>query len=316
MSHTPLNSESLRSKYHLGSLYLTYIPLNDLRHLLNDEGKVSQVKEVASQPATVDTLRTFLNQLPSGSMNDGIAFLQLDLNTLAAGFKKISDLDGVIHTISWAKRDVEGIAEICDLYFTRNATFIEVHQSARGFETPLVNVWSKIHEIKDDPFITKSKMADLLGVFRELVEVRPREVEALKLTNVTAHVAIKTFKNEYDTYVANQLYVGKLSQLWSERAKIEDRLEGIYTGKLRIDSLLKDKVVSTELKKSAGVFEGLGFLSNLETSDNEELFHINECLLYPTKTLDRLKVDTSDRLTPGISGIDFGKPSRGFNRLK
>ena len=78
MSHTPLNSESLRSKYHLGSLYLTYIPLNDLRHLLNDEGKVSQVKEVASQPATVDTLRTFLNQLPSGSMNDGIAFLQLD----------------------------------------------------------------------------------------------------------------------------------------------------------------------------------------------------------------------------------------------
>lgn len=298
MSKSKAKSPELRSRYQFGSLYVTYIPINDLTQLLNDSGKLSRFKSKASNPDAVDIFKNFLDNNPPGPINEGIAFIQLDLIHNKAGLKRISDRDGVIHTIAWSESDVQGIAELCDAYFNRLSQYEETHESIRSGQAPVIQAFRDISQLKEDPFLTNARVASLLGNFKVLIDNKPDELEALKSADLVTYDAINTIKTEYDAYLTKQRYEQPLAHLWSKEREILDSIEGINTVKLNIHTLLLEKGLRDDLENSASVFENLGFLSGLQGSNTEELLQVNQRLRFiPSK--DRFKFDARTRL-------DFG----------
>ena len=113
MSNSATSSDDLKAKYTFGSLYLTYIPLSDMAHLLNEEEKLD---ELASRPPFRETLqvfKAFLDQNRGLHMNEAVAFVQLELDTNKAGVKRMSDRDGAISPIARGLSRNPGIASRC-----------------------------------------------------------------------------------------------------------------------------------------------------------------------------------------------------------
>src|SRR6516165_5525716 len=112
---TPSPIEEIKAKYAFGSIYLTYIPINDMINLLNDEQKFKSLSMKPPPGEKILTMfRAFLEKNREKNMSDAVAFLQLDLNFGKAGYKKLADKDGVIRAVAWTKDEVEAIAIFVD----------------------------------------------------------------------------------------------------------------------------------------------------------------------------------------------------------
>lgn len=199
----PNSLNELISVYPNGSLYVTYIPLHDLKHLLNDTGKLPQIKKATSEPDSLETFAGFLNTHAVENLKDGIAFLLLDLNNLKASFKRISDLDAVPRTLTWHAREVQGVAELCHVYINKLPTFEQTQVSIRLGKISLHKAWQAINKLLEDPFLTPSRVAGLVVNFKGLVDENPLQLEALKLSDSLAYQSIKSVTNDYDKYLSN-----------------------------------------------------------------------------------------------------------------
>src|SRR5215831_16708309 len=106
MSNVDDSIAQLKAKYAYGSLYLTYIPLNDMTHLLNEEKKFAKLASKPGQQEALQVLKAFLDGKRERRMNEALAFVQLNLDSGKAGFKHISDRDGAISQIAWSETQV------------------------------------------------------------------------------------------------------------------------------------------------------------------------------------------------------------------
>lgn len=272
MTDSKENTE-LRSNYHFGSLYVTYIPLNDLTQLLNDPGKLPKLREETSQPGCLDTFRSFLKMHASERLNAGIAFLQLELTILKAGYKKISDRDGVIHPTSWSGPDVQGIAELCDRYFRRLSTFEVMHESIRSGDVSVGQAFKTFSEFKDDPFLTNSNKASLLANVKGLIDEKPHELVDLKRSDAATYKSIKTLSDEYNAYLLKQRSEQPLARLWANERVFVKTSEELDKAKQKLDTMLSEKGVISSLRDSTASLERFGL--RFENSDPVDMFKAN-----------------------------------------
>jgi hypothetical protein len=297
----------LRSKYPFGSLYVTYVPVNDLTHLLNDPARLPQLRETVTEPDALDTLSSFLNKEPFGDINEGIAFIQLDLNSFKAGYKKISDREGGIKEIAWSSSEVQVIGGFCDLYFNKQSIFRKVRESISLGRSTLPKAWKDIDKLKDDPFLSNAKVASLLGTFKVLVDRNLPDLETLKLRDASAYQSIKTLKTEYDKYLLKQRTEQPLETLLTNGLILAKRIEQLDQARTNLDTVLAEGKIMTCLKQTAAPFEKFGL--RLETSDRWDMFEMNNHLTKAQLTKSGLKLGESsvrDILSDHFDGFGTG----------
>jgi hypothetical protein len=277
----------LISLYPYGSMYVTYIPLHDLKHLLNDARKLPLIMKATSQPDSLETFAAFLNTHAVGSLKDGIAFLHLDLNNLKASFKRISDLDAVPRTLTWRAREVQAVAELCDVYINKLPTFEQAHVSIRSGQISLHKAWQAINELLEDPFITASRVADLVGNFKGLVDEKPMELEALKFLDSRAYQSIKSVTNDYDTYLSNLVTRQPSANLLKNQLVLITSNEEFEKARREGDAL-------SCMKDSAGFLRKFGV--NVSDLPASEMFEVGSFLNAP--------LIKKRRLSSG-EGLDF-----------
>ena len=231
-----------------------------------------QIKQATSEPDSIDTLTGFLNSYAVEYLREGIAFLRLDLNNLKAGFKQISDLNAVIQELPWSAEEVQGIAELCDLYIKKLPKFDRVDESIRSGSASVSEAWKNISDLKEDPFLTPSRLAGLLGNFRGLVDEKPQEFDAMKLYDLETYESIKSVKSEYDKY---------LSSLVNEQASanlIRNQLIVIKSNEELQKTLAEGRALDC-MKNSASFLEKFGL--NFESLPESETFEITRRLNSP-----------------------------------
>lgn len=246
MSDLSTKIGELKNVYTFGSIYLTYIPLNDITHLLNEEKKFDQLVK-QTKPEALQDLKTFLNSERQPNMNEALAFVQLDLTVGEAGFKKISDRNGAITKIPWAEPTVHEIGAFCDRFLKRVQDAEESSLAFAAGRTTLRTAWAKLKGLREDPLIPTRRIAVLDKEFRSLVERNAAELEELRSGSNTMYTAIRDFSTKHDDITSALKQQGALKAI---RVKI-DHIDATRqkTGKANTYYLADAELLQERLKR-------------------------------------------------------------------
>lgn len=186
----------LKNKYFGGKMYLTYIPVNDLRSVMGDTKKVKSIEEQNGSDI-VQVLGRFLYAHQISPINEAIAFIEIDLNQITAGFKKADDNDGVIKPIAWSQDEVKRIAILCDRYFKGSLNAQSIHRAISSGDTSISKAWKDIRIVHEDPYIPE-KIVPLLVDLRTLIKNKPNEFDELKNSDKNLYVEIQKWEEKID----------------------------------------------------------------------------------------------------------------------
>jgi len=222
--------KKLTDRYPWSSIYISYIPLNDMTNALNSDDNFNKLVKLPPGEEVLRKFKGFLNQIKEQRMSEAVAFLQLNLVTGKAGYKKLSDRDGVIHVVPWEREEVEGIAEFSDRSLNRLLDYEKTHNAiASGVkEMTLTKAWKTSEGLIADPHIPPEKIAPLMKSVRQLIDQRPDEWKELKKQK-NLFDKINKFKIDYDT---------SLQQI-QERIGKEEGLEDLLNRRVTLPGDLK-----------------------------------------------------------------------------
>lgn len=202
MTDSTTEIDELKGVYTFGSIYLTYIPLNDITQLLNEDKKYEQLVAKASKADAFQELKTFLNSERELNMNEALAFVQLDLRTGEAGYKKISDRNGAITKIPWSESTVREVGSFSDRFLKRSTDFEKKRSALVAGRTTVPKAWSDLKSLREDPLIPTRRMVTLDREFRSFVEKQKNELINLRSGNPAIYTAIRDFSIQYDENIA------------------------------------------------------------------------------------------------------------------
>jgi hypothetical protein len=252
--------ESLKSKYHLGSIYLTVIPLNDMAQRLSED-LTQLVAEGAAPRDILQRLKAFLAGKHEAELNQSIAFVQLELNTGKAGFKTASDRDGVISPIAWSQEEVFRIAKFSDAFLNRLLTFDQKHSSIAAGDLPLdegLKTWKKL---KADPYIPTVRKMVLDLDWRSQIDEKSAELKRLKSKDPKVYDAIQTFSKNYDKSLSALTSEEALEPLRIKSVELGDALEIFKTKQEDYLALLHTEPVENSLRTKMRLLEEAGLLT-------------------------------------------------------
>ena len=189
----------LKGKYTFGSVYLTYTLLHDYQQHLNDPSKKSAIDRASTARDVVALFRGYLDgvAVEGADISRSTAFLQLDLNTGVAGFKRSSDRDGVITKLPWTPQQVIGIALLCDK-LANGQTKIEsalgdLEKGTKG----IADGWKAIKDFRNDPFVQTTSLSRVLIAFDGLTSKKSEELTLLKKNQFATFEEIDGFRKEF-----------------------------------------------------------------------------------------------------------------------
>jgi hypothetical protein len=189
--------DKLKQKYPWGSIYLTYIPISDLTYLLNKQEKRDTISKLEGDNL-VSTITSFLNAHRKPEMKQAIAFIEIDLNRVEAGFKRADDNDGVITKIPWDKAQVVQIAALCGKFLSGSLEAHEISMSIQSGDISLEEAWAAIGEIRDAPYIPYEKVVPLLEGMKTLITTRQHALSRLKESDKPLYEALIRFDKTFD----------------------------------------------------------------------------------------------------------------------
>lgn len=252
----------LRSKYDTGSMYLTYIPLNDMRHILNDEEKFAKLSPTLPYEETLLAFKTFLDGKRERHMNESLAFVQLNLNTGKAGFKRISDTDAAISSIAWSETEVWGIAVFSDEVLNGLRRCDEVHRSISRRNASLPKAWKALEDLSKDPHVSAVRTAGLARDFKSLVTQRPEELKAFQLKSPSVYTAIQQFSTGYDSCVAELTNAEALASIRSKAAEVSVAVDHAIVECKAYGAVLRGKEIHDALRHAEGSVKARGVISS------------------------------------------------------
>jgi hypothetical protein len=310
MNDSGTSVDRLKTRYDFGSLYLTYIPLNDMTHLLNEPKKFEALAAKPPFQATLERFRGFLNDNRERQLNEALAFLQLELSTGKAGWKKISDRDGTIRRTNWSPSEVWGIAEFSDAFLGSHLVLEEKDASIASGTISVAQAWEDIKSLKKDPYIPTLRTVALDRDFRSMIEKKSAELDVLKAKNQPLYAAVHEFSTGYDRSVAALNRQKALEPLRLKGAELSDAMEKFTTRYEGCLAMLRTKKVRDSLKSSAGrVLKDLGYLNVGEETGDETFIEMYRNLtggdavprIVTTQPLRQLLIG------PGKGFLDLGR---------
>lgn len=195
--------DELRKKYTWGSIYLTYGPICDITQLL---AQPETLKKISADPSTAvaSIVSTFLQRNRAANWRDGIAFIEINLNTQEAGYMKAADLNGVINRIPWNPGEVLQAADLFDRFLTDYSSFTATYSKLISGYTHLVEAWDLVQEARaTGDYLPTEKFAFLDISFRVLTESKETELAGLKNSNADLYSSISHFIVRFDKSFKN-----------------------------------------------------------------------------------------------------------------
>jgi hypothetical protein len=188
--------EDLEGIYMWGSMYLTNDNLSDMRKVLNSAENYEKIFE---KFPVVSALKKFLDSHKRLRLEEGLAFLQIDLQEMKAGYKKADDPDGNIHKQSWSASEVQQIAQFCHKFLNENQTLAGLRTSIRAGEIGVKECWLKLSSHFDNPYIAHSRILRSSEDFRLLIQKKPDEFKALQNEDPKLYAELHNFAGLYDS---------------------------------------------------------------------------------------------------------------------
>jgi hypothetical protein len=186
--------EQLKQKYPWGSIYVMYIPLNDMADVLDDDQRFREVAAKPPGPAALKVFKAFLDSTREKFISEAVVFLQLNLHLGKAGYKRLSDRRGEIQELAWTQNQFEGIAQYCDQSLNHFGEYAALKEKVSSGTVSLAKSWKELEKLSTNPYIPTSKMAPLAAEFGKLIDKRPDELKALKRNDRKLHDTIQGFK--------------------------------------------------------------------------------------------------------------------------
>lgn len=186
---------ALKEKYTWGSIYITNITCLHLSSILEDQTRFIRFKDDYSA-SSLTALRSFLKQHRNLTTSLSIAFIEIDLNRIEAGFKKADDPSGAIHPIAWSKQDVVQIAALCDHELNEYSV---VMNTMKAFMTDSVSVYyayAQLRSVTASPYVSLESTYLLEKEFRKIL-LKARKLEIEELPNST-RIELAKFVMEFD----------------------------------------------------------------------------------------------------------------------
>lgn len=186
--------KNLKEKYTWGSIYITYISFINLRSILKDDQKLHYIQGQYTQ-SSIATLQAFLSRYKSAGSSESIAFIEIDLNRIEAGYKSPNDIGGEITTIPWSKEDVVEIADLCDKQLTAFTYLNNTLSAINGDSIPLSIALFRVNKLKDSAYISTEAYYIVAKSFRALVS---EKAALMPQYPINERAAFKRFEKEFD----------------------------------------------------------------------------------------------------------------------
>jgi hypothetical protein len=276
MDTSSAGTPQLKDKYAFGSLYLTYIPLNDIRHLLDEKEKVSTLTAKGHSGESLSTLKSFLDKQRGQPISEGVAFVQLDMETARAGYKLISDRDGSISTIAWSTEQVRNIAKFADDFLNSLHVFEEQRVTISSGSISIGDAYDVFERLNSNPYIPSVRTAGLVHDFRAFVAGRESDLDALRQIPKKYNAIIDLVKR-YDGMVDVVDKEPKLSPLRSKGAELAEASRvvadlmqeyGYIIGTQEVQDCLKLTLKSSNLLGKSKVVQGYFIADSVEVLQN------------------------------------------------
>lgn len=193
IDQTKLNN--LRTKYPWGSIYITYVPFINLSSILEDEVKIKYISTQCPETSLL-TLRSFMRRNKSTNGNQAIAFIEIDLNRIEAGFKRASDPGGEITSIAWSKEQVVDIADLCDRQLNGIALAQKSLSILEKQTASLITAFQALNETKENAYVSSEVNFVVAKDFRLLLSKKD-STEIVSLPE-RSRLALLSFAREFD----------------------------------------------------------------------------------------------------------------------
>jgi hypothetical protein len=183
--------EQMRKRYESSfeSIYVTDPVLNNLAVHLRTTHSIALLTKNGADAGILNIFRKFLTDVA----NDR-AFLQLELRTLKAGFKRQSDPSPGIQQLSWSRNQVYRIAVICDRYLQGQIELADLQNKLAKGDISIVASWNALEKFRRDPYVPAATMTGSLNTFLAYINQNQAKVSALAATNPSIYERIANFK--------------------------------------------------------------------------------------------------------------------------
>lgn len=190
----------LRANYNWGSIYLTYKSANEFINTLKSPSRNQIISEHGLH--TIQMLESFLKTHIGDKINNGIAFAEIDLNIMKAGFLRANQSSGGIQQLSWNPAEVTQIADLCDKlmkgFYRAQIVFDELNSPYAINAISLDKAVNKVQEVLKDPYVSQQQSTIVLYGLRTFIERKPEELGNLKQTNPYLYNSLSNFKTAFD----------------------------------------------------------------------------------------------------------------------
>jgi hypothetical protein len=166
----------LKARYPDGMVYLTFIPLADMRSCVIDPKKWERIKSLPGS----QRLKEFLNSNFDVQMRKSAALLLLDFANGRAGFKRASDRDGSLVLLNWTKQDAIQVAALADTFLQSAFDTEQLIAAMKRDGVPLDEAIRNTNALMENPFTPKERLPEVLVELESLARKRSPDISALK----------------------------------------------------------------------------------------------------------------------------------------
>lgn len=181
----------LRKRYESSfeSIYVSDSVLNNLAVHFRTSDTLERVTKDGTDAGVVNIFRKFLDDVAKDR-----AFLQLELRSLRAGFKRQSDPSPAIQPLPWTRDEVFQIALLCDHYLQGQLQLAQLQQKLATGKISVAASWITLDSLRRNPYVPAATMTGSLSHFLVYVKKNPAKVNALATSDPSIYTSVVSFK--------------------------------------------------------------------------------------------------------------------------
>lgn len=196
----------LKNRYPWGSVFVTYLSFINLSSVLQDRNKFLAIaQDCGRQPA--ETLLAFLTLHRRDRAGESVAFIEIDLNRVEAGYKGADDPGGEITQIPWSKEDVVNIAYLIDRQSKTIHQVAGLLKNIKDDASPIKLIYRSIQNLQSDPFLSSETEFIISKDFSKLLNFKESELKNLSISDPDDFNSIADFRKGFNSKAVNLLTI-------------------------------------------------------------------------------------------------------------
>lgn len=172
---------------------VTYQTLSELQDQLQDESTIRKIPDYYRDGVSV--LKRLLAK--KASINEGYAFLIIDLKNTRAGYKLANELTGAIDDLAWRPSEVEQAAKLIDAFVNRGDLLRTASRGISDGTVRLEQALADYERLSEDPVAPKTALAALQGRLANYIKHSQRGSKNLGVTEPDTRDRLENLATTY-----------------------------------------------------------------------------------------------------------------------